>query len=221
MLGLLLTHNYSVGAPFLTGVSAADTWSPSKEILSHMVPYDFSDRLRQYHCSKCGTIMFTRVSWSVMDANKGVHFDVMSGTLERFDGFLEIAAHEFVADTLDGGFADFLTTVSGAHIERWSHRPWKSDQLRLYWQSPDSVPPKACSSNMLRARCKCGGVQFWISRPHVESKNAIGMSSDRTSRFRSRDSDSTLQQLLNRSHGGSWMAVRNFSESCVHATLVV
>lgn len=108
-----------------------------------------------------------------MDVDKGVHWDIMSGTLEKFDGFLEIAAHEFVADTLDGGFADFLTTVSGKHIECWSHRPWNSEQLPVLWQSPDREAVQTSPSDMLRAHCKCNGFEIWTSRPSEESKNAI------------------------------------------------
>lgn len=141
--------------------------------MDKLIPYDFSERLQQFHCSRCGTIMLTRVSWSVMDANKGVHWDIMSGTLERFDGIFEIAAHEFVSDTLDGGFADFLTTVNGKIIERWSDRPWKSEQLPLFWQSQERPKLQRNQSDLLPVRCKCAGVQLWISRPREESRNAM------------------------------------------------
>ena len=117
--------------------------------------------------------MFTRVSWSVSDANKGIHLDIMSGILEKFDGVFEIAAHEFVADTLDGGFADFLTTSSGKHIERWSHRPWESNELPVFWQSADQPVVTPSVSDKLHVHCKCGGAEFWISRPDGESKKAI------------------------------------------------
>lgn len=117
--------------------------------------------------------MFTRVAWSVMDAEKGVHWDIMSGTLEKFDGVLELAAHEFVTDTLDGGFADFLTTANSKRIERWSHRPWKSEDLRLFWQSPDRAVGHSSPDDQLHVHCKCGGVELWISRPSAESRNAI------------------------------------------------
>lgn len=147
--------------------------------------------------------MFTRVSWSVADTNKGLHWDIMSGTLEKFDGILQIAAHEFVADTLDGGFADFLTTMNGKHIERWSQRPWKSEQLSVYWQSPDRAMIQFDQSDMLHVHCKCEGVELWISRPSERSEHAIGGCFIRQIFSISYDSNPGKQKIPNTEHGGS------------------
>ncbi|RMY70150.1 hypothetical protein D0863_05973 [Hortaea werneckii] len=95
---------------------------------------------------------------------------VATGTLESIEGVVEAARHIFVADTLDGGFADFLRDVNGKTIERWPQHFGKNEQLPLNWRgSEPNKPGHAEHPNLLHAHCKCEGVSFYISRPSAAS----------------------------------------------------
>ena len=85
----------------------------------------------------------------------------MTGTLEQAEGIFELEGHEFIADTLDGGFADFLPAIDGKQLARGSGAPNKGEKMPLYWQSPDRPTVKPKADDKLHAHCKCGGVEFW------------------------------------------------------------
>lgn len=106
------------------------------------------------------------------DHSKGSSYDVASGTLEQAEDILELKGHEQLADTLDGGFADFLTIWKGGHVSRWPHHFEKGEQIPLQWERPDRPKIEPKSTDRLHAHCKCGGVNFWIARPSERSKNA-------------------------------------------------
>lgn len=106
------------------------------------------------------------------DHGKGVHWDIMSGSLEKAEGVFEFQGHEFIADTVDGGFTDFLTSIAGKQLPRWSYRRERSDQLPLFWRSPDRPSIESPTTDPVHCHCKCGGVEFWIARPSERSKNA-------------------------------------------------
>lgn len=109
--------------------------------------------------------MLAYVAHSVSDENSGSRWDVMSGTLEQADDVVELEAHDFVADTLDGGFADFFPTFKDKPVERYAGFTNKSEELPLYWSSPDRPEVQPSPSDKLHCYCKCGGVEFWIARP--------------------------------------------------------
>ncbi|KAI7190241.1 hypothetical protein KC316_g9614 [Hortaea werneckii] len=94
---------------------------------------------------------------------------VATGTLESIEGVVDATTHSFVADTLDGGFADFLRDVNGQGIERWPQHVGKNEQLPLHWRDPRNKRGHAESPNLLHAHCKCEGVSFYISRPSAAS----------------------------------------------------
>lgn len=76
-----------------------------------------------------------------------------------------IAYHEYVADTLDGGLADFLPSVDGKLIPRRSGNPKTSELLPPQWKAAPRPKTEIQEASQLYCHCKCGGVQFWISRP--------------------------------------------------------
>ena len=108
------------------------------------------------------------------DHSKGSTWDVACGTLEQADGVFEVQCHEFVADTLDGGFADFLPSIGDKKIERWPHHRGKGEKVPLYGSSPDRPQIEPKQTDKLHAHCKCGGVEFWIARPSERSERAFG-----------------------------------------------
>ena len=150
-----------------------DSFQPQKELFEELTPYEFSERLTEYFCKTCGALMLTHAKRGAY-SSRGAHWDVMSGTLEKAEGVFELTAHEYVADTIDGGFSDFLPAIKGKQLERWPGRPNQGEQLPLYWQSPDRPTLTPDPADKLHCHCKCGGVEFWIARPSERSKKALG-----------------------------------------------
>jgi hypothetical protein len=150
-----------------------DSFQPPKELFEELTPYEFSERLTEYFCKTCGALMLTHAKRGAY-SSRGAHWDVMSGTLEKAEGVFELVGYEYVADTIDGGFADFLPSVNGKQLERWPVRPNQGEQLPLYWQSPDRPNITPDPADKLHCHCKCGGVEFWIARPSERSKKALG-----------------------------------------------
>ena len=108
------------------------------------------------------------------DTNKGAQWDLMTGTVEQVDDLFEPEAHHFVADTLDGGFADFLVTFKDKSVLRFAEFDYKSEEVPFYWYSKDRPQITPSPTDRLHCYCKCGGVNFWIARPSERSKNALG-----------------------------------------------
>ena len=164
---------HKTGTLCMTIANPPEGWVPPKELFNELTPFHFSDRLTEYHCSICGCAVITDVKHSAL-SDRGQHWDIMTGTLEKADGVFNLVGYEYVADTLDGGFSDFLHTINVKQLERWPYRPNQGEQLPLYWQSPDqpTITPKP--DDKLHCHCKCGGVEFWIARPSERSKKASG-----------------------------------------------
>ncbi|TKA74223.1 hypothetical protein B0A55_06293 [Friedmanniomyces simplex] len=126
---------------------------------------EFSKRITHYFCPTCGTMMLARLG----GGDGGARWDVCTGALEQIDGVVEVDCHEYIADTVDGGFSDFLQRVDGKQVGRWSGEPGQGEQLPLYWQSSSRPTIQPSPSDKLHAYCRCKGVEFWISRPSKRS----------------------------------------------------
>ena len=148
------------------------SYSPSPDLLTKLVPYQFSERLTYYFCAICGTHMLGYVPHGAQDSTKGESWDIFTGTLEAPLPPMTFRSHEFIADTLDGGFADFLPTVNDEHIPRFAQSATSSEQLPTHWSSPARRQVTAPLSDRLHCHCKCGGVEFWIARPSERSYHA-------------------------------------------------
>ena len=159
------------GAPFLSIVNLPSSYEPSKELLDKLTPFQFSQRITEYFCKTCGSHMLALTS----ESGTTPCWDATCGSLEKADeSVYRVKLHEFITDTIDGGFSDFLPSINGKPITRWSLHPNKSEQLPQYWQSPERPQVKASPSDRLHCHCKCGGVNFWIARPSERSKKASG-----------------------------------------------
>ena len=144
-------------------------YEPASSLLAKLQAYDFSENLRWYFCASCGTHMLVRITEDHDTQGGPVRWMVATGALEQAETTLEVAAHEFIADTLDGGFSDFLQVIKNKPINRWSHTFHKSEILPHYWQSPVKPTVDTASKERLHAHCKCNGVNFWIARPSAQS----------------------------------------------------
>lgn len=149
-----------------------EDYKPAQETLDVLTPFEFTERTTQYHCSTCGTQMLAHCRQDADNHSGGSSWAAVSGTLEKLEGLFELKGHEFVEDTLDGGFADFLTTYDGQPVPRWARNFGEGEILPPQWERPDRPKIKANPTDRCHAHCKCGGVEFWIARPSERSKEA-------------------------------------------------
>ena len=163
---------HMTGCLCLTVAFLPPQYKPKQTLLDQLRPFRFSKRITQYHCLVCGTQMLWRCFEDGDDPQSPVQWDVACGTLERADNIYEVHGHEHIADTLDGGFADFLPSIDNTPVERWPHHFRKGEQIPLYWQSDNKSQAQASAGDRLQAHCLCGGVQFWIARPSPRSEDA-------------------------------------------------
>lgn len=68
-------------------------------------------------------------------------------------------------DTIDGGITNAVQFMNNKPVARWARHPNQGHQLRLYWVSPQRPSLSSIPADKLRARCKCRGVEFWVTRP--------------------------------------------------------
>ena len=162
------------GTLALTCSGVPKTYSPSQELLDKLTPFAFSNRVTFHHCTTCGSQLLFNFKPSKADRANGSieYWDIISGSLEQIDGVVDFEYHEHIADTIDGGFSDFLPSINGKELKRWPHDPHADEELPLYWQSEERPKVEPSPSDRLHCHCKCGGVEFWIARPSERSKNA-------------------------------------------------
>jgi hypothetical protein len=166
------------GTLHLTSVNMPSSYKPKQELLDKLVGFPFTKRLTDYHCKTCGSLMLAHFYTDADDHSKGENWDIMSGTFEQADGVFEYQAHEFIADTLDGGVADVLPSIDGKELPRYALWPEDGKQVPLDWRSEDRPQVKPSPNDKLHCRCKCGGVECWIARPSDRSKDAQGALAD-------------------------------------------
>ena len=140
-------------------------YAPPQDLIAKLQPYNFSKHLTYYYCPTCGTFMLSRKETGTPTPR----WDVGTGSLEKLEGVVYVDCHEYLADTLDGGFGDFLTHEKGRQINRWPAGPDQGEQLPLYWHSPSKRTITPSPEDRLHAHCKCLGVQFWLARPSARS----------------------------------------------------
>lgn len=150
------------------------SYSPASDLIDKLKHYEFFPRIDDYFCPTCGTHMLFYVKHSGGDPDSNGYWAVHTGSLEQVDGILEPDVHWFVGDTLDGGFADFFPTYNDNAITRYAGFKEKSEELPLYWESPERPQVIPSPSDKLHCYCRCGGIEFWIARPSERSKKASG-----------------------------------------------
>ncbi|KAK3116376.1 hypothetical protein LTR53_003295 [Teratosphaeriaceae sp. CCFEE 6253] len=156
---------HATGTLTLGMVQPHTAYQPAQSLVDKLQPYAFSHRLTYYHCPTCGTVLLSREERAGAEPN----WMLSTGTLATFDNVVEIDCHEYLTDTLDGGFSDFLPHVNGKQIDRWPGAPGEGEQLPLYWRSPTRPTSTPSPDDRLRAHCKCNGVEFYLARPSARS----------------------------------------------------
>ncbi|KAJ8118911.1 hypothetical protein OPT61_g193 [Boeremia exigua] len=101
------------------------------------------------------------------------HFEAATGALQ-VDSTEKIVEYEscmWIKDTRDGGASDWLTSIDGKPLKRWSQEAGESDQIPIHYYETGSrnLDPLETPTH---AHCHCNGVQFWIEPPNAASKTA-------------------------------------------------
>lgn len=96
-----------------------------------------------------------------------------SGTLDKADGVIEARRHIYVQGTGDGGFSDWLPSVSGNDLLVFQEG---ADDVRRRQSSTSYLDPAQplqvkSTSDRLHAHCDCGGIDFYIGRPTAQPSN--------------------------------------------------
>jgi hypothetical protein len=162
---------HMTGCLFLSVTYLPPSYEPSKDLVDKLTPFKFTDRVTTYSCKRCGCLMFDHCLPDPKVPDQKARWDIMTGTLEVFDGDLDLKGYEYVHDTIDGGFTDFMPVVNGRTLDRWPYDIEEEPHLPLYWH--DTEPPKPLEAGArLEAHCKCKGVRFYIARPSAQSTQA-------------------------------------------------
>jgi hypothetical protein len=103
-----------------------------------------------------------------------------TGVLDRTEGVIRWDGCKWVADTLDGGVSSWLVSIidpSGQTRElgRWMLQDGEDGEpVPEEWNLRIKQQRKAEeeAEERLHAKCHCGGVKFYITRPNEASKKA-------------------------------------------------
>lgn len=129
-----------------------------------LTAYKSSDLLNRHFCSTCGTHMFLEYSDG--------HWEVATGLVSDADEILQYQGHMWIADTKDGGASAWIENIGSKTCSRWSQGV-QSRELPKGWKTSISTKQQAkATSSKLHARCHCGDVEFFITRPNEESLKA-------------------------------------------------
>lgn len=129
--------------------------------------YNSSDSITRHFCTTCGTPVLT---------NYKEIWLVPCGIWDRTEGLINWTGCKFVERTLDGGVSVWFKEIG----EGETKKPMKRWKLQLDEHSvlvPDEdlrwLPERVKThegEERLKAKCYCGGVEFYITRPNKASK---------------------------------------------------
>jgi hypothetical protein len=141
-------------------LSTAGAIVPKPDIdLSTLTAYKSSEQLTRYFCSTCGA--HSLGSLQLGDTTK---WFVSAASVDAEEEVWKFAGHVFVGSTHDGGLATLLREIGGKELGLWDTWAGKSAPWHLPEQT--ALRPTLREPDRLRARCHCGGIEFYISRPN-------------------------------------------------------
>ena len=95
---------------------------------------------------------------------------VCSGLVEQSGDVSQIRHHEFVADTIDGGLATYLTNVGGHTVPAFAQGPDEQPMPSVPKLAKPGARLRVNANDKLRAGCHCGGVEFLVTPPSQRSR---------------------------------------------------
>jgi len=189
-------------------------YRPSQERMDQLSSFVFSPRITCYFCKDCGTRILLCARHNSDDQPATVVWGIPTGTLEKAEGIIKILGHEHIADTLDGGFSDFFQTIHGERVERWPHHFQQEEELPSYWRSSEPAVNEDPRTERLQVRCKCGGIEFWVSRPSERSASVKAPWPDVLIPFHSGEPKPSEQAWWLRDQGKKYLAGVCACDSC-------
>ena len=135
---------------------------------------------------------------------------ICSGVLVKIDGLVtSVKDHIFVADTKDGGMSVWLPDATPWAERSSEHGGCSSEVISMLQQSPVSAGEK------LQAKCHCGGVNFYITRPDIQSEDIDSPRSDLLVPYESSSSDNPKRiKWWIRARGTKYLAGTCACKSC-------
>lgn len=165
---LQLCHCHSCRA--VTGLLCSSYYLIQHEpsALEGLQEYQESTYVSRFFCRTCGAHVFARLDPSGQ-------YLVASGVLVANDTPpVHSVEHWQVKDTRDGGLSTFLP--GWPSVDRGCRLKALSAQLHDTgagsYEHPDPIERPADSHSHLQARCHCGGIEFYITRPDASSSQA-------------------------------------------------
>ena len=137
-----------------------------------LTAYKTSDRVTRYFCERCGAHVLIKI-------NELEKWFIATGILDRTEGIVRWEGCKWVEGTLDGGASDWLRVAIDPDGQKRELRRW------MFQDGPDGkLVPEDWKTDIgkkesaddgeerLHAKCHCGGVDFYVTRPNAASKEA-------------------------------------------------
>jgi hypothetical protein len=164
----------------------------------------------KWFCSGCGSHLLDRVGGRGNDMKDGdgkERWFVATALVEIEEDKFDFTGHQFVGSTVDGGLATLLTHINGKHLPLWNERrvhafinPLKDWQLVTRPETENEA-----GGVKLRARCHCGGIEFWIARPTPGEERDEHLQTRDEGKWFGAHSASTSDRLTSSSPIMSWV----------------
>ena len=120
--------------------------------------------LSRCFCGTCGATVYE-------DCPSPSRIGFAGGALTRTEGIVETTGQIFVSDTKDGGIREWLPDIPAYKTDR------DGPAAELVY-SKQMLPGSSSSEDRLHCKCRCGGVQFDVTRPNVDSSKPHAPYSD-------------------------------------------
>lgn len=136
---------------------------PEDSLTRRLRVFEPRSGLSRYFCPTCGSHLFeSEDGWRVQSGVvEKIHSEQVFHALER------IAGHRFVHETVDGGLSVSLTGPTDLSVHPpQTIQPGSPD---AFLRVPQTIPEAVEDHARLWARCLCGGVEFYITRPDATS----------------------------------------------------
>jgi len=140
--------------------------------LADLSVYETSPGYKRYSCKECGAHLFVvdargPADTSSEEGQPKEKWKVGMGALSDISKFAHIGSHVHVEDTLDGGLADFVRSVNGVIIPRYSGASG-SPELPIGWRANPNDRP-TLDFEYMDGQCHCSTIRIRITPPSREA----------------------------------------------------
>lgn len=152
---------------------------------SSYTEYHSSDKVSRWFCSTCGAHVVDRAIETQKDQGTDHEplnlekWHIAVCLVEAGETVWDFQSHIFVDSTRDGGLAILLPQIGNKKLKLWKRKPVATviSAEPGDWSGPipQNVRENAITHEhtYLEAKCHCGGISFFISRPTEEHNAAI------------------------------------------------